>query len=110
MPTARHHPQVRKDDTIMVIAGRERGKTGKILKVMPDRMRVVVERMNVVKRHAKARGQQPGGIIEKESPIHISNVMVMCEKCNRPVRVGHKILAEERKVRVCSRCGEVIGA
>jgi large subunit ribosomal protein L24 len=94
----------------MVIAGRERGKTGKVLKVLPDRMAVVVERMNMVKRHSKPRGQQPGGIVEKESPIHISNVMVMCEKCNRPVRIGHKILAEGRKVRVCVRCGEVMAS
>jgi large subunit ribosomal protein L24 len=100
---------IRKNDTVMVVAGRERGKTGRVLKVIPDQTRALVERMNVNKRHTRARGQQPSGIIEKESSLHLSNLMIMCDKCNAPVRVGRKVLAEGRRVRVCRRCGEVIG-
>jgi large subunit ribosomal protein L24 len=93
----------------MVIAGRERGKTGKVLKVIPKTYRAIIERVNFVKRHARARGpQQPAGILEKEAPIHLSNLMVMCDKCNAPVRIGRKILADGSKVRVCRRCGEAL--
>ncbi|HVN87232.1 MAG TPA: 50S ribosomal protein L24 [Candidatus Binatia bacterium] len=99
--------QIRKNDTVMVIAGRERGKTGKVLRVIPDRERVLIERLNVVKRHTKARGAQSAqGIVEKEAPIHRSNVMIMCDKCNAPVRMGKKPLQDGRSVRVCRRCGE----
>ncbi len=101
---------IRKNDMVMVIAGRERGKTGKVLKVIPDRARVIVERMNIVKRHSKPRGAaSPGGIVEKEAPIAISNVMVFCEKCNAPVRVGIKLAADGARTRVCRRCGEALG-
>ena len=100
---------VRKNDSVMVIAGRERGKTGKVLKVLVDRSRVVIERVNLVKRHTRPRGaQQPGGIVEKEAPIHISNLMLMCDRCNAPVRFGHQILADGKKARVCRRCGETL--
>jgi len=100
---------IRKNDSVMVIAGRERGKTGKVLRVLPERSVAIIERMNLVKRHARARGpQQPGGIVEKEAPIHISNLMVMCDKCNAPVRVGRKVLADGEKTRVCRRCGEAL--
>ena len=99
--------QIRKNDTVMVIAGRERGKTGKVLRVIPDRERVLIERLNLVKRHTKARGPQSAqGIVEKEAPLHRSNVMIMCEKCNAPVRMGKKELQDGRSVRVCRRCGE----
>lgn len=91
----------------MVIAGKERGKTGKVLKVFPETSLALIERMNLVKRHARPRGaQQPGGIVEKEAPIQLSNLMVMCDKCNAPVRVGRKILGNGKKVRICRRCGE----
>ena len=100
---------VRKNDSVMVIAGKERGKTGKVLKVIGEEQRVVIERMNLVKRHAKARGpQQPGGIVEKEASIHVSDIMVMCDKCNAPVRVGRKILETGEKIRICRRCGEAL--
>ena len=100
---------VRKNDSVMVIAGRERGKTGKVLMVLVDRSRVVIERVNLVKRHTRPRGaQQPGGIVEKEAPIHISNLMLMCDRCNAPVRFGHRILADGKKARVCRRCGETL--
>ncbi len=101
---------VRKDDTVMVVAGKERGKTGKIIKVAPKKSRVFIERVNLVKRHSKPRSaQQPGGIIEKEASIHVSNVMIMCDACNAPVRIGHKILEDGQKVRVCRRCGQSVG-
>jgi large subunit ribosomal protein L24 len=100
---------IRKNDSVMIIAGRERGKTGKVLKVIPDERRAVIERVNMVKRHTRARGpQQPGGIVEKEAPIHLSNLMVMCDKCNAPVRVGHKIMPDGKKVRLCRRCHELL--
>jgi large subunit ribosomal protein L24 len=93
----------------MVIAGKERGKTGKILRVVPERQQVFIERVNLVKRHTRPRGpQQPGGIVEKEAAIHASNVMVMCDKCNAPVRVGQKILTDGKKLRLCRRCGETL--
>ena len=98
---------VRKNDNVMVIAGKERGKTGKIIKVLPGEHRAIVERVNLVKRHVRPRSaQQPGGIVEKEASIHLSNLMVMCDPCNAPVRVGFKRLGDGKKVRVCRRCGE----
>ncbi|MDL1971777.1 MAG: 50S ribosomal protein L24 [Deltaproteobacteria bacterium] len=100
---------VRRDDRVMVIAGKERGKIGKILKVFPKKQLVIVEKVNVVKRHARPSPTTgKGGIIEKEAPIHISNVMIMCDKCMKPVRVGHKFLEDGRKVRYCKKCGEII--
>lgn len=103
--------QVRKNDMVMVIAGRERGKTGKVLRMLPDEGRLIVERLNMVKRHSKPRGAtSPGGIVEKEAPIHISNVMVFCERCNAPVRVGIKRApGDGTRARVCRRCGEQLG-
>ncbi|MFQ5882620.1 MAG: 50S ribosomal protein L24 [Candidatus Methylomirabilales bacterium] len=100
---------VRKNDLVMVIAGKDRGKRGKVLKIIPKTGGVVVERINIVKRHTRP-GQisQQGGIIEKETPLHVSNVMVICSRCDRPVRTGHSFLADGRKVRVCKQCGEAI--
>ena len=98
---------IRKNDSVMVIAGRERGKTGKILRIIRDKNAAIIERVNLVKRHSRARGpQQPGGIVEKEASIHISNLMVMCDKCNAPVRLGKKILPDGEKARICRRCGD----
>lgn len=98
---------IRKNDSVIVIAGKEKGKTGKVLRVMPEKGSAVIERMNLVKRHTKPRGpQQTGGILEKEAPIHISNLMIMCDKCNAPVRIGRKILANGEKMRICRRCGD----
>jgi large subunit ribosomal protein L24 len=101
--------QIRKNDSVMVISGRERGKTGKVLRVLPKSGAVVIERINIVKRHSRPRGpQQPGGIVEKEAAIRVSNVMMMCDKCNAPVRVGRKILTDGKKIRICRRCGEAL--
>ena len=101
------HARIRKNDTVMVIAGRERGKTGKIMRVLPEKTRAIVERLNMVKRHQKGRGPQAaGGIVEKEASLHLSNLMIMCDKCNAPVRMGKLILDDGRSVRVCRRCKE----
>jgi len=101
--------RVKKNDTVMVIAGKERGKTGKVLRVLPQENRAVVERLNMVKRHTKPRGpQNPGGILEKEAPIHLSNLMPMCDRCNAPVRIGTRSLQDGTKSRVCRRCNELL--
>ena len=103
--------KIRKNDMVMVIAGRDRGKTGKVLRVLPARGRVIVERLNMVKRHTKPRGAaSPGGIVEREASLDVSNVMVMCDRCNAPVRVGIKVAADKTKSRVCRRCGETVGS
>jgi large subunit ribosomal protein L24 len=100
-------PKIKKDDTVMIIAGKERGKTGKVMRVLPEKNRVIIERLNLVKRHSKSRAPQgPQGIVEKEAPLHLSNVMLLCEKCNRPVRVRKRALEDGRQVRACHRCGD----
>jgi large subunit ribosomal protein L24 len=99
--------RIRKNDTVMVITGRDRGKSGKVLRVIPEKDRALVERLNLVKRHTKARGpQSPQGIVEKEAAIHLSNLMILCDRCNAPVRMGKRVLDDDRSVRVCRRCGE----
>jgi large subunit ribosomal protein L24 len=101
--------QIRKNDSVMVISGKERGKTGKVLRVLPRKDSVLIERVNLVKRHSRPRGpQQPGGIVEKEASIPVSNIMMMCDKCNAPVRIGHKMLTDGAKIRICRRCGEAL--
>jgi large subunit ribosomal protein L24 len=101
--------QIRKNDSVMVISGKERGKTGKVLRVNPKEDALIIERVNVVKRHTKPRGpQQSGGIIEKEASIPASNIMIMCDKCNAPVRIGRRVLGDGSKVRICRRCGEAL--
>jgi len=103
-------PKIRKNDMVMVVKGRDRGKTGKVLKVLPDEGRVLVERLNIVKRHSKPRGAaSPGGIVEKEAPLRLENVMIFCDRCNAPVRAGWKLESDGGKSRVCRRCGETIG-
>lgn len=102
--------KIRKDDKVMVIAGKDKGKVGKVLKILRKKDRVLVEKVNMVKRHTKANPytQQPGGIVEKEAPIHISNVALMCDACTKPTRVGFKEVADGKKVRFCKKCNEVI--
>ena len=101
--------KVRKNDTVQVLAGRERGKQGKVTRVIPREDRVVIEGVNIRKRHTKPRRQgEQGGVVEFPAPLHISNVAVVCAKCARPARVGFRILTDGTKVRVCKRCGEVI--
>jgi large subunit ribosomal protein L24 len=103
--------KIKKNDLVMVVSGRDRGKTGKVTKVLPKQGKVIVERLNLVKRHMKPRsGTQAGGIVEKEAPLSIAKVMAFCERCNAPVRVGYKVGADQAKSRVCRRCGEMLGS
>lgn len=100
---------LKKEDKVKVIAGKDKGKIGKILKVDRKENRVFVENINKVKRHVKPNMQnRQGGIIEKEASIHSSNVMLLCSQCMKPTRISHKILEDGKKVRVCSKCSEVI--
>jgi large subunit ribosomal protein L24 len=100
---------IAKNDIVEVIAGNDRGKRGKVLKVLPESGRMLVEGVNFVHRHTKPRRQgQQGGIIEKEAPIDASNLMLVCTKCDRGVRVRMTILTDKSKSRTCSRCGEMI--
>lgn len=101
--------RIRKNDKVMVIAGREKGKSGKVLRVIPKKDRAIVEKLNMVKRHMRpGLHSREGGILEREAPIHISNLMLICSKCTDPTRVGYKILEDDRKVRFCKKCGEII--
>jgi large subunit ribosomal protein L24 len=100
---------IRKNDNVLVIAGKDRGKKGKVRFAYPKEGRVLVEGINFIKRHSRARGAaRQAGIIEREAPIDISNVMLLCNKCNKPARVGSRILADGKRVRFCRSCGEVI--
>ena len=101
--------KIRKGDQVKVISGKSRGKTSKILAVIPDKHKVIVEKVNIVKKHRKQTGNQkdPGGILEVEAPIDISNVMVICPSCNEPTRVGYKFV-EKKKLRVCKNCKHVL--
>ena len=101
--------KIKKGDTVLVIAGRERGKSGKVTRVAPAQGHLFVERLNLVKRHQKPRGTQGGGgILEKEAPLDLSNVMYLCGKCSKPVRLGRKELQDGRRVRICRSCGEQV--
>lgn len=104
------HPIIKKNDKVIILSGKEQGKIGNVLKVDSEKERVIVEKINVVKRHSKpSAANAQGGIIEKEAPIHISNLMIICNKCAEPTKVGKRILDDGSKVRVCKKCGEVIG-
>jgi len=100
---------VRRGDTVGVIAGRERGKRGKVLRVLREKSRVLVEKVNMIKKHQRPTQKvRQGGIIEREGALALSNVLLICSRCDRPVRAAMKILADGRKIRVCKRCGESI--
>jgi large subunit ribosomal protein L24 len=104
--------KIKKGDIVVVMRGREKGKTGEVIKVLRDRNRVVVKNVNFVKKHVKAiPGVREGGIYEFEAPIHISNVMLVCPKCGKPTRVGFRVVQEGdvlRKYRFCKKCNENI--
>jgi len=101
--------RVRKDDTVLVITGRNRGKAGKVLRVIPREDRVVIEGVNIIKKHNKARGiTRPAGIVEREAPIHLSDVMPVCPNCQKAARIGFRTGPEGEKVRVCRQCGEAM--
>jgi large subunit ribosomal protein L24 len=101
--------KIKRDDMVLVVAGKDRGKQGQVRQVLPDKDRVVVQGVNMIKRHMRpqAMGTQ-AGIIEKEAPIHISNLRIICKSCSRPARVHFRVRQDGVKVRVCRRCGEDI--
>ena len=101
--------KIRKNDTVLMISGKDRGKKGKVRFAHPDDRALVVEGINIVKKHTKAvRDVRQAGIIEREAQINISNLMLICKRCNKPVRIGFKTLEDGRKVRICRVCKEVI--
>ncbi|MDP3063446.1 MAG: 50S ribosomal protein L24 [Chloroflexota bacterium] len=100
---------IRKGDTVFVLTGKDKGKQGKIARVLTDVERVAVTGVNMVKRHTKARpGTAQAGIVQRESPIHVSNVVLICSKCGKTTRVSHKVLDDGKKVRICLKCKEAV--
>ncbi|MGD0231735.1 MAG: 50S ribosomal protein L24 [Syntrophorhabdales bacterium] len=99
---------VRKNDTVMVMTGKDKGKTGKVLRINRKNDRIIVEKVNIIKRHVRPSQKTKGGIMERESAIHVSNVMIYCDKCGKAVRVGTRILEDGKKSRYCRKCDEVL--
>lgn len=101
--------KLKKGDTVMIIAGRERGKTGKVLSLNLTEGKLTVEKLNIIKRHTKpSQRNRQGGILEREAPLVLSNVMLYCGSCQKPVRIGIKALEDGRRARICKKCKEVI--
>jgi large subunit ribosomal protein L24 len=101
---------LRKNDTVQVITGRDAGKQGKVLKVIREKNRVIVQGVGFTKKHTRPNPQRniKGGIAEREAPIHASNVMIVCGECNKRTRIGHKIMADGKKARICRHCQGVL--
>jgi len=99
---------IKKDDMVQVATGKEKGKTGKVLAIIKDKNRVIIEKMNMVKKHQRPDAKGKGGVVEREGSIHISNVMLMCNKCNTGVRTEFKVLEDGKKVRICKKCKEIL--
>ena len=101
---------IRKNDSVIVITGRDRGKRGRVLRVIPDKRRVIVEGVNFIKRHTRPNPQKniKGGIVEREAPLSASNVQLVCPECSNPTRVGRKRLDDGRSVRYCRKCKGVV--
>ena len=100
---------IKKGDQVKVIAGKEKGKTGRVVRVLPDDSKLFVEKVNMIKRHTKPnRGNKGGGIIEKEAPLYLAKVMLVCGKCNQATRVGRQVLEDGQSVRFCKKCKEQI--
>ena len=101
--------KVRRNDKVKVLSGKDKGKTGKVLRVDRKKMRVIIEGINIVKKAKRPDQQnQKGGIVELESPIYISNIMIVCPKCGNAIRIKKKVLGDGKKVRICGKCGEVL--
>jgi large subunit ribosomal protein L24 len=100
---------IRKGDLVKVTAGKERGKEGKVLRVVPETGRVFIEKLNIIKKHTRPSQNNPkGGIVEKEGPVHRSNLMLICPNCGKPTRVGTRVLPDGNKMRQCVKCKEVL--
>ena len=109
MPTANKRFNVKKDDIVQVLTGKEKGKKGKVLALFTESGTVTIEKLNMLKRHMKSDGKsRQAGIVEKEGPIHVSNVLIVCDKCGKGVRIKRKKLEDGKRVRVCKKCEEVI--
>ncbi len=107
--TAKSSLSIKRNDTVEVIAGKEKGKRGKVLIVLPAKQRVIVERVNFIKRHQRPTQKvRQGGIIEREGSLHVSNVMLVCGKCNKATRIAVQTLADGRRVRACKKCNEIV--
>ena len=101
--------RIKKNDTVKVIAGKDKGKKGKVITVFPKIDKALVEGVNFVKKHMrKTQQEQQGGIVQKEMAIHLSNLMLICKRCNKPVRVGFSFLKDGSKIRSCKSCGELV--
>lgn len=102
--------KIHKDDTVMVLVGKDKGKIGKVLKVLRSKNQVVVEHANVAKKHIKPNpyANQPGGIVDKEMPLDISNVQVVCSACSKPTKLGYRVTDDNKKIRYCKKCNEAI--
>lgn len=101
--------RIKKNDTVMIIKGKDRGKTGRVMRVISHEMRAVIEGRNLVKKHARRTQQNPqGGIIQIETPVRLSNLMPVCQKCNKPVRIGYLIGKDNKKIRICGKCKEAL--
>jgi len=100
--------KLRKGDIVKVLSGKDKGKTGKVLTIIPEKDRIVIEKVNLIKKHKRPDQKGKGGIVEKEGSIHISKVGLICNKCNTAVRIKSKIFEDGEKVRVCSKCNDVI--
>ncbi len=100
--------KLRQDDEVIVIAGRDKGARGKVIRTLPAKGRVVVGKVNMVKRHTRPTQQSSGGIVNKEAPLAVSNVQFYCSNCQSGVKLGSKLLDDGRKVRTCRKCGEVL--
>ncbi|HXN61065.1 MAG TPA: 50S ribosomal protein L24 [Acidimicrobiales bacterium] len=101
--------RIHKGDTVRVMSGKNKGRTAEVVRALPDKNRIIVEGVNVAKRHSKpTRATQQGGVIDKFMPIDVSNVAVVCKSCDQPTRVGYRFEADGEKVRVCKKCGAVL--
>jgi large subunit ribosomal protein L24 len=101
---------IRKNDNVVVITGKDRGKRGRVLQLVPAKNRLIVEGVNIVKRHTRPNPRQnvKGGVVEREAPLHASNVQLVCPECGAPTRIGKRLLGDGRKVRVCRKCDGVV--
>ena len=101
---------IRRNDTVIVVTGKDNGKKGRVLKVLPEKNRLIVEGINLIKRHTRPNPQKniKGGIVEREASLHASNVQLVCPECNKMTRIGRKVLNDGRKVRICRKCDGVV--
>lgn len=100
--------RLKKGYLVKVLSGKEKGKTGKIMRILKKKDRVIVEKVNLIKKHQRPDAKGKGGIVEREGSIHVSNLLLVCSKCNEGVRIGSKILEDGKKVRVCKECNEIL--